>query len=101
MGTVEVLKAAKALISDEVRWTKGGNARDKDGAHVSAKSKNAVCWCMGGALLVIRSNRSSEKLLRQVCGGSIARFNDAPATTHADVMAAFDRAIALAEAISC
>ena len=53
----EVLVAARELISDESRWTKGCEARNAQGHSVFPKvfsytpeDRLPVCWCAGGAL---------------------------------------------------
>ena len=38
------------LLSDETKWCKGANAKNKDGLAVSIKSPTAVSWCLIGAV---------------------------------------------------
>lgn len=38
------------LLSDESKWTKGYNARDKDGKVVAISDKAATCWCTIGSI---------------------------------------------------
>lgn len=114
---IELLKSGRDRIADPKNWTKGYYARDAGGNPIGEDSPEAVCWCAAGALqscLVIIAagnirrnynirNHALEFLHLSMPSDfdvnlfSIAGFNDAPETTHADVMAAYDRAIALAE----
>lgn len=100
MKTLDVLKAAKQLISTPERWTAGSYARDKSGVPVLSVSTKAACWCAIGACAAVEPDvltGAFEALKSVVPGNSISKFNDHPSTTHADVMAAFDRAIAKLE----
>lgn len=104
----DILRGARGLLSDESRWTQGTMARASDGYRCSPQSPGAACWCMIGA--VIRSTPpgfefdTAVQYLRRTMPRKlfwrlhISRFNDDLHRTHAEVMAAFDRAIALAEA---
>lgn len=90
-GAADVLRAAKALIDMEEKWIKGimrdGDARCAVGAILLAAPT------MGGYV-------ATAKMFALAAGaepGRIAFWNDAPERTHAEVMAAFDRAIQLAE----
>lgn len=97
---VDVLVAARELISVSERWTQGETARDRDGRFVLSDSKDAVCWCGLGALTKAVKASSfwfeARDLLLRVEPGGIAKFNDAKGRTHAEVVALFDSAIALA-----
>lgn len=106
--TSELLRAAKAKIEDPKRWTKGDTALDSRGERVGARDATACCWCSMGALsaagaIVPTGDDPATCMLRRCImprkpyGASLVEFNDAPATTHADVMALFERAIAMAE----
>ena len=118
MNTVEVLKAAKALIDMPEKWTQGHPARDAWGWKVRIDSRDATQFCMNGARLralnavayparcgvddQVRQHRrlddATQRLLREACGEYVPSWNDAPERTHTEVMEAFDRAIELAEA---
>jgi hypothetical protein len=95
----EILIAARALIADLKSWTQGAYQRDAKGR--MCKPENAVCWCSEAAIL--RSGRgfpaptwAAADILQSVVGGLIFDWNDAPDRTHAEVLAAFDRAIEVA-----
>lgn len=96
-GTLKVLVAARELLSDEKRWTKGNLAHDVDGDDVRPRSKHAVCWCVMGAVqkfsLGTWHQGGALNRIHGVVGGSIPEFNDAPTTTHADVLRVLDAAI--------
>lgn len=110
MGTLkDDLIAAKALIDTPEKWCQG-----LDGY----TSNEAVPLCAHGACFrraVLADNDAVEYALRSALRaalplvsanvratrtredfGTVPEFNDHPATTHADVMALFDRAIASA-----
>lgn len=95
MKNSEKLKAAKAVITDPNKWTQRAFARDKDGVMVGSIDPSAVCFCSIGAINSLKlSNYASSKLqseLNDFMSGDIADFNDN--CTHAEVMAAWDRAI--------
>lgn len=90
MTTVEVLIAARKQISDPGKWCQG------------VYFCGDRC-CMIGALAKVIGVEKPGMMFRppydyildpldDVCGGNIPEFNDA--SDHADVLAAFDRAIA-------
>ncbi len=99
MTTKDRLIAARKLIESPEKWTQGEMARDADGNMTISEDKT-VCRCALGACMSIqagdgyRAMRAS--LNAQLPAGHIRvhEFNDAPKTTHADVLALFDRAIA-------
>ena len=105
------LRAAKALIDAPERWTKGAFARRADGLMLMRGESwdQASCFCAEGAI-----RRSQNGVLPHVLDAFMERaipksfkfeaharnfvmFNDHPDTTHADIMALFDRAISLAD----
>lgn len=105
MNTVEILKAARELISDEKRWTQGELARDMFGIYADYDSDDAVCFCSEGAIRRVTITVPSDERLRarqdawgalnKAAGGNIVTFNEG--RTHSEVLAVFDRAIACAE----
>lgn len=92
----ENLIAARALIDTPEKWVK--DAHEKDG-----------CYCAMGAIgAVLPRNyhgwvsdtaqyRALAAAVPAEFHGNVPNFNDHPATTHADIMALFDRAIAAQE----
>lgn len=90
-GTLRVLIEARELLSDPRRWTRGDYCRGD-------------AFCIMGAL-GYRLEGQEESFARDdalcLLGcelptrlWNIPAFNDRPTTTHADVLALFDRAIA-------
>lgn len=106
MSPAEILRVAREKISAPKHWTKGEYARDGHGKPVFSQSPDAVCWCARGAIYAADpddKDRLSHRFLReaiqeQAGHDSIVGFNDG--TRHDRVLAAFDRAIQLAEARS-
>lgn len=102
----EILRAAKAKIAEPSRWVKGAPALNADGSAVDPWRGHAVCWCVNGALVEVTRTgelmQSRASFILSQCARrrgyeTASRLNDAPETTHADVMALFDEAIAWAE----
>jgi hypothetical protein len=100
MATVkENLIAAKALIDTPEKWGKGGYRDPFTGR-----------LCAYGALGVAErgdARNYSEALAYRLrvavpdrFHGRVAEYNDHPDTTHADIMALFDRAIAAQDGAS-
>lgn len=95
MSLKEDLIAAKALIDTPEKWTKNYFRTDNG------------CYCAVGAMDAAtrpdptfdRGDAAHAALRASLPEGekSITGFNDRSSTTHADVMALFDRAIAATE----
>lgn len=106
---VEDLKAARAVIETPDKWAKGYYAYDAKGNWTDADNPEACKFCGIGAVQKVTDGewgdraRVVEKFLTEVIRSDtflyFPKFNDDPDTTHADVLAAFDRAIAAAEAL--
>lgn len=105
MATVkENLIAARALIDTPEKWIKG-----------NLQNAEETCFCAYGAIAKVSRTYpnwsvdgfSMETSLRAALPSTftpdpngilyVAQFNDHPSTTHADIMALFDRAIAAQE----
>lgn len=90
---IENLKAAKALIDTPEKWGRGGSS------YIPVRGKPL---CVLGACDQTRMSETAKDALREHIparfGGRFIPFNDHPDTTHADIMALFNRAIAAAEA---
>lgn len=99
-STVDVLKKARALIEKPKNWTQHEYARNKLGENVLSLSPAATCWCALGAIIKFSDGAHvishAERALERVIAGrlSVSSFNDSH--SHAEVLAAFDRAIELA-----
>ena len=111
MDTKELLIEARAMIQDPIHWYKGGYAAALvKGQQVPANHKeDYACFCAYGALdttaeksgdLGEAEDRAMHLLDESVPndfklrhGGGVITYNDDPDTTHADILAVFDRAI--------
>lgn len=89
----ETLIAARAKIADPKHWTQNYLAHDISGRPISPYSPNAVCWCALGAIESVSRGRIGPAVmtLSSVIEGPVSQFNDTH--THAEILAAFDRAI--------
>jgi hypothetical protein len=101
----DVLVAARALIARPEAWTKGAFARAADGTRLYVgERRRRRSRCAAGAYLAAggETDDAGYMALCAAMGGvwAVSDFNDAETTTHADVLAAFDRAIAAADGAS-
>lgn len=101
MTTVELLKAARAKI--EQGWCQGTMAKEQRGRMRGPKESYSCSWCVLGALAAastleeLNPYRTARTLMEAVVAPSLSAWNDAPGRTQAEVLAAFDKAIELAE----
>ena len=101
-NTLRVLVRARELIADERRWCRRAFARGWGGIPVPVQSLAARSFCAVGAIrragrelgLSVNDARSALEW-QTVCPAQ--DWNDAPARTHRDVLAAFDAAIVTLE----
>ena len=98
MTIVEMLKRSRERIARG--WCQDSYAEDKEGRRTSPLSNFACAWCMMGALRPegIECMAAEPFLRRLVPHHALAQFNDAPGRTQAEVLAVYDKAIAMAEA---
>lgn len=100
MSVRQILVAARAKIADPGDWTKGASARDVCGRPSPVHDYQSVCWCATGAIRFVSPSRLSGSAAIQFLRSEtpfdmgVHVFNDAPKTTHAEVLSLFDRAIA-------
>lgn len=127
MKTSDALRAARSKIQNPEAWTKTAPALDSSGVRVDAQDRAAVCFSSYGAIVSIigvnenlvtamiaietaTPERFVEMAAMQMEEATKSRkghvgekplgfgmFNDDVDTTHAEVLAAFDRAIEIAE----
>jgi hypothetical protein len=107
MDTAEILRVTRVKLAGPDSWTKGCFARTDGGTNVSYESKDAVCWCLQGALFSVTDDTQKLSIALDMIEGAlfdqslpfdtIPKYNDAPETTHSDILATLDRAIAAAE----
>lgn len=97
----EVLRKARAKITPEGAWTQEYLARDAANCPVSEVDPSAVCWCAFGVIGAVSSMDTWMAAIgifgRAIGERAIGYWNDAPERTHAEVLAAFDKAIAASE----
>lgn len=98
MKTIEVLRAARELLSEPSRWRKGGGfAVDAFGGIVPPRSPDACAWCVLGAIYkvgaLVRGAQAETALYPALGRGSLIVFNDRRSTTHEQLIALFDKAI--------
>lgn len=99
MNTLEILRAARKLITSRKRWTKGAGARDAHGFSTPVTSERAVCWCTSGALGRVDQFGAIDALTALddlTPRRDAVQYNDT--RSHRSVLRLFDRAIAKLEA---
>ncbi len=101
-STLPVLTRARELIGDEQHWCRRTYARGWRGLPVPVQSSAAHRFCAVGALL--RAGRElglsvedARNALEWQTIRPIQDWNDDPARTHHEVMAAFDAAVTALE----
>lgn len=105
--TLSILKDAKELI--EKGWTQGCMARDSHGIYALYDSKEAVCFCITGALWRVGQGEDVVipliRLMQHAAGIPEDRFisswNDEAERTQEEVVALFDKATAALEGMRC
>lgn len=102
--TSDILRAAKRLIDTPDKWCQGTIAKGKSGRPVLRDGGYATSYCMVGAVgKAARAAKFDRPILPDVFTGlgeyHPGIWNDRGGRTHAEVMQAFDRAIALAESL--
>lgn len=111
---IEVLRKGRKEIEDPTHWIKGEAAATAEGAPVDPTDPRAVCFCAIGSVRKYSTEPSGRGMINTYPGLKamaalraaipseapalrIPTFNDNPKTTHADILALFDRAIAQLE----
>ena len=104
MTPLDVLRDTREFLSDPARWTKGTAARDANGDPCEVEYEHAKSFCLLGATLYTTLGRPSlfdrtKDYLSYVLDSplNLRQLNDNPATTHEEILALLDRAIAFAE----
>lgn len=106
MTTLEILKAARALIAEPGRWCQGGYAKSASGLPAAPMEPLAHSFCAlgacrrvaGGAWAADEAERQLGRVALQMgsIGGRVNRLNDS--TDLPTVLDMFDRTIARLEA---
>lgn len=108
MNALEILKSARAILSNPDHWIKDDMAKDKNRKSVETSDPEACSFCTLGALrraagITFRNSNAytdARVAIREELPNntvSIACYNDRVSTTHADVLGLFDRAISKME----
>lgn len=95
--TAEILRKAKARIALPSQWVQGCLAVDAAGDPTQPGDPSACAWCALGAIVAdgFDASYGARMAFGAVVGQRyFSEFNDREATTHADILDAFDRAIA-------
>lgn len=92
---VDVLVRARALIASEDRWCRGSYSKLQDDGFFAFCAVGAELQATRG---IVDWSDESPSLLALIAAlpegyDRISVFNDDPKTTHADVLALYDRAI--------
>lgn len=103
-ATLDVLKEARALIADK-GWCQGVYARNANGNATDLHGRHAAAFCAEGAMFCAAGEGFAENALSFFADAipsgyrrGYLSWNDEPGRTKEEVLAAFDRAIARAEA---
>ena len=106
MTIAGLLRDVRALIADPDRWAMGCAARDAQGQAVMPERPEAVRFSAFGAPVRLAPaaheirDRAAEALNAAVGPEGWNWWEDAPGRTHAEVLAALDRAIAAADIVA-
>lgn len=99
----DILRQAADLIEPKGRWGRVYYARTKDGIPTGPRGPNAACWCAWGALRCVGRHDGDEAIgcaitfVQLALDDDLARWNDAPGRTQAEVVAALRAAADKAE----
>jgi len=104
---LDFLKEVRQILTEPSAWIKGRYAQDTEG--LPANPAKASCYCLSGAIFKVIGavpDGDSEMhdnivlaMFPRGHGGSAIEFNDAPARTHAEVLAKIDEGIHRLEAL--
>ena len=97
MTTADILNRAANRLEQQGAWTQLALAKDADGVQVPPSSGTACQWCSKGAIRAetfeVHAHIRAEAALARVIGThQIAMWNDNPARTQNEVVAAFRKA---------
>lgn len=100
MSVRDDLVAAKALIDTPEKWCQGTYAKSLSAAQPARCTMGALRVITHTDAWAVKNTKPYKALVDQLPKTGehdwlmgVVRFNDDPATTHADIMALFDRAI--------
>lgn len=98
MTDLEIIKAARQVISDPDHWLRNHYAENADGETCWGYQEDAIKWCSTGAIQKVGGNDTMISGIIAEAAGiiSLIEAND-HANDHAEIMAVWDRAIAKLE----
>lgn len=111
--TKDILEGVRARLDKPEAWIKQSTALDAKGCPVGPNDPEAVCWCLGGAIVAeigvhfgpdwwttdnIETKRLDGEVRSAILQGQgvyryVTSLNDAPSTTHEVVLDSLDRTI--------
>lgn len=96
--TLSQLQRARRLLARPKGWTQGSYARDGHGAMVDSRCSQATAFCASGALYATQDDATGSMQARtviyRIIADDIEAWNDADGRSQADIVRAFDQAIA-------
>jgi hypothetical protein len=112
MTVLDLLRDTRILLADPAHWCKGHFALTATGKSTSHHGDHACRWCVTGALFKLLAFKHDNVYHQVRCllmdcipvglesrhNHALAAYNDRPETTHSDVLAWLDAAIAIAPA---
>jgi len=102
MRVESIFIGMRELLAEPRSWTQGTFARTAAGEPCAPTSLDAACWCVSGAAMCVArhslnnfelAGAAVRRLLSAIGAQAIGAWNDDPHRTHAEVLAALDRAI--------
>ena len=105
LTVADVLSKAADLIEPEGAWTRHAMARAADGSQRGARASDAVCFCVGGAIIRAANGAAYAAdavgvFRKTLPEGNVVDFNDYRDRTQAEVVAKLREAAAMAAALA-
>jgi hypothetical protein len=99
MTTLEILKGARAKVAQG--WCQHAYALNSLGVSVGVKDEDACRWCPAGAVIALGDFDENQNAYDALLAAAewpgapmVTEWNDQKGRTQAEVLAAFDKAIA-------
>ena len=97
-ATLSQLQQARQLLAKPNGWTQGSYARDRHGVMVDSRCSEATAFCASGALYAtqddLNGSMQARTVIYRIIADDIEVWNDADGRSQADIVRAFDQAIA-------
>lgn len=87
------LKVMRSYL--EKGWAQGSYAQNKSGTPCRADARDAVCWCILGAMQIARVSQQTVDFLNGKFEMPVL-FNDHPSRTQTEMLAKMDELIQMA-----